>query len=62
MYHLWQEAPPDGHFGSSSSWADVATTDFIEAILETRRMNSKEDSNLDPIQNPQKEAALRARL
>jgi hypothetical protein len=36
--HLgWQEAPPDGTFGSSTSWSDVATTDFIAAIIETRR-------------------------
>jgi predicted alpha/beta-fold hydrolase len=61
--HLgWQEAPPDGNFGSSSSWSDVATTDFIEAILETRRKKSKEDNNLDSIQILPKEAALRARL
>lgn len=61
--HLgWQEAPPNGNFGSSSSWADVATTDFIEAILEKRRNKSKVSSNPDPIQTPPKKAALRARL
>ena len=35
--HLgWQESPPDGgilHGGTS--WADVATTDFIEAVFES---------------------------
>jgi predicted alpha/beta-fold hydrolase len=61
--HLgWQEAPPDGNFGSSASWSDVATTDFIEAILETRRKKNKKSNNLNPVQTAPRAAALRARL
>jgi predicted alpha/beta-fold hydrolase len=62
--HLgWQEAPPNGNFGSSASWSDAATTDFIEAILETRRKKNNEFKNVDPsVQTPPKEAALRSRL
>ncbi|KAG7356564.1 alpha/beta fold family hydrolase [Nitzschia inconspicua] len=33
--HLgWQESPPDTAFGSSS-WADVATADFFDAVMKT---------------------------
>jgi hypothetical protein len=61
--HLgWQEAPPDGSFGSSASWSNVATADFIEAIIETRRNKKKESDSLDPIQIPRREPALQARL
>jgi predicted alpha/beta-fold hydrolase len=61
--HLgWQEAPPDGSFGSSASWSNVATADFIEAIIETRRKKKKESDNLDPIQIPRREPGLQARL
>ena len=37
--HLgWQESPPNGNiFGFGTSWADVALTDFIQAILDHRR-------------------------
>ena len=37
--HLgWQENPPDGsRFGLGSSWADIATTDFIAAVLDRWR-------------------------
>jgi hypothetical protein len=36
--HLgWQESSPDsGTFGSSSSWADVATADFFDAIMRAK--------------------------
>ncbi|VEU37925.1 unnamed protein product [Pseudo-nitzschia multistriata] len=38
--HLgWQEAPPDGLFGGSS-WADTATSDFFDAILNIKRESS----------------------
>jgi predicted alpha/beta-fold hydrolase len=36
--HLgWQESPPDGSWGGvlGSSWSDIATTDFIAAVLES---------------------------
>jgi predicted alpha/beta-fold hydrolase len=34
--HLgWQESPPDTAFGASSSWADVATADFFDAVMKT---------------------------
>lgn len=46
--HLgWQEAPPGGsNIGNiGTSWADVATTEFIEAVLETRRKRCEEGSS-----------------
>ena len=35
--HLgWHESPPEGNgYGIGKSWADVATTDFIEAVFQT---------------------------
>mmetsp|Transcript_3405 Transcript_3405/g.7062 ORF Transcript_3405/g.7062 Transcript_3405/m.7062 type:complete len:498 (-) Transcript_3405:231-1724(-) len=43
--HLgWQESPPqrDGTFDfSGTSWSDVATTDFIEAVLKAKRNNAR---------------------
>lgn len=37
--HLgWQESPPDASastFGTTSSWADVATADFFDAVMKT---------------------------
>eukprot|EP00554_Chaetoceros_debilis_P012200 CAMPEP_0194122128 /NCGR_PEP_ID=MMETSP0150-20130528/49343_1 /TAXON_ID=122233 /ORGANISM="Chaetoceros debilis, Strain MM31A-1" /LENGTH=535 /DNA_ID=CAMNT_0038814841 /DNA_START=336 /DNA_END=1943 /DNA_ORIENTATION=+ len=39
--HLgWQEAPPDG-FGVGKSWADLALTDFIDAVLDTEETKTK---------------------
>jgi predicted alpha/beta-fold hydrolase len=39
--HLgWQEAPPDG-FGVGKSWADLALTDFIDAVLDTEEAKTK---------------------
>ena len=38
--HLgWQESPPDtgSMFGFGTSWADTATTDFIDAILQGKK-------------------------
>lgn len=33
--HLgWQEAPP-GNYGLGKSWADAATTDFIQVVFES---------------------------
>jgi len=41
--HLgWQEAPPDGNsFGVGTSWSDVATADFVQAVLETHQEKAK---------------------
>jgi predicted alpha/beta-fold hydrolase len=42
--HLgWHESPPDtgNMFGFGTSWADVATADFIEAILHSRSDKQK---------------------
>jgi predicted alpha/beta-fold hydrolase len=38
--HLgWQESPPEsGTFGSTSSWADVATADFFDAVMRANNM------------------------
>jgi hypothetical protein len=34
--HLgWQETPPDSQFGIATSWADVATADFFDAVMKT---------------------------
>lgn len=39
--HLgWQEAPPNG-FGVGKSWADLALTDFIDALLDTEEAKTK---------------------
>jgi predicted alpha/beta-fold hydrolase len=41
--HLgWHESPPDtgNMFGFGTSWADTATADFIEAILDSRKTES----------------------
>ena len=38
--HLgWQEAPPDtgNAFGFGTSWADMATTEFIDAVIKIRQ-------------------------
>jgi hypothetical protein len=41
--HLgWQEASPHG-FGFGKSWADAATTDFIEAVLEMKSKDHRDD-------------------
>lgn len=39
--HLgWHEAPPDeGMCGVGTSWADVVTVDFINAVLQTQDMD-----------------------
>jgi hypothetical protein len=35
--HLgWRESPPENKFGLGTSWSDIATTDFIAAVLATR--------------------------
>jgi hypothetical protein len=34
--HLgWQETPPDSAFGTLSSWADTASADFFEAVMQS---------------------------
>ena len=45
--HLgWHEAPPNGGggwgVGGSSSWADTAMADFIQAVLDTARQEEGE--------------------
>lgn len=64
--HLgWQESPPESGtlFGSTSSWADVATADFFDAIMKAKkeeggsipqgRSESECGGNIDVIEIPE---------
>lgn len=46
--HLgWQESPPQHSIlTGNTSWADVATTDFIEAVLQTKMVQKNEATEL----------------
>jgi uncharacterized protein len=68
--HLgWQESPPNGfQWGAGSSWANVVTADFIQAILDTRKeldnIDTAHDSNalFSKRDAMQEVARLRSRL
>jgi predicted alpha/beta-fold hydrolase len=54
--HLgWHESPPESGimFGCGTSWADVATADFIEAILNSRSDKQKETPSKDSVFAPE---------
>ncbi|GKY96413.1 hypothetical protein MPSEU_000600800 [Mayamaea pseudoterrestris] len=59
--HLgWQESPPDGSANGmlGTSWADVATTDFIAAVVET--INERETHST--VSRTGAQALIRSRL
>jgi len=65
--HLgWQESPPEeqregeGRGFGTSSWADAAAADFIEAIIESRRKSDKEEEAIKKAREEEVEAEVAA--